>query len=239
VNLIGNPNQLVQFRAFRITETVPRYRKQSVDLPAEEYIRPGWYGDVWHPALIGQAYQQFFGTGAITDQQQVLTQDGSSIGVTLEAAKTALAQAQQAVDADDPKSWAAGLMALDQNCSIQDAVSFIVESYSLVKQQALDVDEYIRNYTWRPIATLVDLFGTSDLTLSPDGSKVIMGIEGFHSRAFGPYNDLFGLVTVDIENILGIKRGSTVAQRGDVRGQKQAAVQRYVSSLQFARAILG
>jgi hypothetical protein len=239
VNYIGNPAQLVMFKAFRITETVARYRTQTVDLPAEEYIRPGWYGDVWHPALIGQAYQQFFATGAITDQQQAVTQGGASIGVPLAAAQAALAQAAQAVDADDPKSWAAGLMALDQNCSIQDAVSFIVESYSLVKQQQLDVDEYIRNYTWRPIATMVDMFGTSDLTLDSTGTNVIQGIEGFHSRAFGPYNNLFGLVTPNIQNVLGITRGSTVAQTADVRGQKQQAVQTYVSALQFARAILG
>jgi hypothetical protein len=86
---------------------------------------------------------------------------------------------------------------------------------------------------------MVDMFGTSDLTLDQDGHSVIRGIEGFHSRAFGPYDDLFGLVTPDIENILGMKRGSTAAQRGDVRKRRQEAVQNMVGVLEYARAVLG
>jgi hypothetical protein len=240
VSLIGNPTALVTFRAYRITESIPRYRKETVDLPAEEYIRPGWYGDIWAPAKIGQAYQQFFQTSAITDQRQVTLSNFGSVGVQGDQAQQALSTQQQAVDADDPNANAPGLLALDSNSTIQDAVAFIVETYSLIKQQpGLDVDEYIRSYNWRPIASLVDLFGSSDLVLDQTGQHVVQGIEGFHSRAFGPYSDLFGLVTPDIENILGIKRGSTTAQKGDTRGRKQKAVADYVAALQFARAILG
>jgi hypothetical protein len=68
---------------------------------------------------------------------------------------------------------------------------------------------------------------------------VVQGVEGFHSRAFGPYEDLFGLVTPDIDSLLGIKRGSTVEQRGDTRKRKQDAVLAYVQALQGARAVVG
>lgn len=239
VTLLGNPTTVVQFRAFRVTESVPRYTKQKVDLPAEEYIRPGWYGDIWHPSLIGKAYQEFFFTGSITDQQQVSGTNGGSVGVSYDTAEQALQKVQQAVDADDPRGLEAGLLALDNGSSIQDAVEFLVQTYSYIRANGFDVDEFIRNYTWRPIASMYDMFGSSDLALDADGINVVKGIEGFHSRAFGPYNDLFGLVNPDITNITGIQRGSTAAQRGDTRERKQRAVLQFVAQLQTARAVLG
>lgn len=239
VALVGDKNVVVTFRAFRVEEEVPRYRKEVVDLPAEEYIRPGWYGDCWHPSAVGKVYQQFFQTGAITDFQQVSDPNGASVGVPSQEAEDALAAAANGVDFDDPRTNAPALLSLDKDSSIQAAVGFIVQVYSYVKLGGLDVDEFIRSYVWRPVASMVDMFGSSDLQISPDGHQVVQGIEGFHSRAFGPYADLFGLVTPDIEGVTGIKRGSTVAQKADVRGRKQNAVREYVSQLQFARAILG
>lgn len=236
---IGDPNTVVEFRAFNVKESVPRYRKETVDLPAEEYIRPGWYGDIWHPSQIGQAYQSFFGTGSITDEQQVDAGGLLYFGATTEAAHVALQEAQKAIDADDPAAHGPGLLAVDTDSSVQSAVAFLVQTYSFVKVQGLDTDDFIRNYTWRPIATMVDLFGTTDLALDENGHAVVQGIEGFHSRAFGPYDDLFGLTTPDIENVVGIKRGSTAAMKADIRWRRQRAVQEYVSQLQFARAILG
>lgn len=236
---IANPAQVVTFRAFKVTESVPRYSRETATLPMEEYIRPGWYGDIWHPSLIGQAYQQFFQTGAITDQQQVDAPNGASVGVPYAQARAALQQAAKATSADDPAAAAPGLLALDTDTSVEAAVAFIVQTYSYVKQQGLDVDDFIRAYTWRPIASMVDMFGTSNLALDASGVNVVSGIEGFHSRAFGPYNNLFGLTTPDITSILGIQRSTTAAQRGDKRLEKQQAVQEYVAALSFARAILG
>ena len=239
VSLVGNENQLVTFRAFEVMEEVPRYRQEKVDLPAEEYIRPGWYGDCWHPALIGKVYEQFFQTGAITDEQQVTGLDGASVGVPTQKAIDALAEAAQGVTYDDPRTATAALLALDRDAGIQQAVGFLVQTYSYVKQGGADVEEFLRSYTWRPIASMVDMFGTSDLELSKDGLAVLQGIEGFHSRAFGPYEDLFGLVTSDIETVLGLGRASRAAKNGDTRKRKQDAVKEYVTALQFARAVLG
>jgi len=239
VKLVGNRDTIVTFRAFRLEETVPRYRKEVVDLPAEEYIRPGWYGDCWHPSVIGKVYEQFFQIGSITDFQQVGDPGGASTGTPLQEAEDVLAEAANGVSFDDPRTVAPALLTLDNNSSIQAAVGFIVQTYSYVRIANLDVDEFIRAYGWRPIASMVDMFGSSDLQLSADGHSVIQGIEGFHSRAFGPYADLFGLVTPDLDSIIGIKRGSTAAQKADVRKRRQDAVKEYMASLQFARAILG
>lgn len=239
IDLVGNPDQLVLFKAYRVQEMVPRYREEKVDLPAEEYIRPGWYGDIWHPSNIGKAYEHFFQTGSITDPQQIADPSGASTGVIEQDAEDALATAASGVNSEDPRTNAPAIYTLEAGSSIEQAVAFLVSTYSYIKNGGLDVEEFIRAYNWRPIASMLDMFGTSDLTLSEDGTEVVAGIEGFHSRAFGPFNDLFGLVTPEIENIVGIKRNSTVAQKGDVRKRRQDAVKELVSELLFSRAILG
>lgn len=239
VKLVGNPNQVVAFKAYRISEEVPRYRKEVVDIPAEELIRPGWYGDCWHPSKVGEVYQSFFGTGAITDPQQVADPAGASVGVMSQDATDALLEAANGIDYEDPRTTAPAILTLDKGSSIQSSVAFLVQVYSYIRQGGIDVDEFIRAYTWRPIATMVDMFGTSDLAYSKDGATILKGIEGFHSRAFGPYENLFGLVASDIESVLGVKRGSTVAHKFDTRKRKQDAVLAYVQAISFGRAILG
>lgn len=238
VSFFKSPTKLITFKAYKVTEEVPRYRRTIVDLPPEEYIRPGWYGDCWHPAIVGQVYEQFFGIGAITDVQQVTDSSGASIGTENETAGQILADAAKATNQGDYLQATAALLALDQNSSIQAAVSFLVQTYSTIKDAGFDPEQFIRSYTWRPVVTLPDLFGSSDLEFAADGT-VAVGQEGFHSRAFGDFQDLFGLVSPTITNILGIDKGSVVAQRGDTRKRKQAAVLTYVGVLKLSRGILG
>jgi hypothetical protein len=230
---------LVQFHAYSVTETVTSYSATATDLPFESYVRPGWYGSVWESANIGNAYRQFFGTGAITDQSQINA--GSSNATNPNAGGLqATQQASTAVDADDPAGQAPGILQLQTGASVEAACAFLVMLYSTVRQSNADVDAFVSAYTNRSIASLVDMFGTSDLALSTDGTAVIAGIEGFHSRSFGPYANLFGLVTTpSIANIVGIQRGSAAAQRADTRGRKQQAVIAYTQQLSFARAALG
>jgi hypothetical protein len=237
--ITGDPDRGVTFRAYRVVEEVPRYRKEDVLLPAEEYIRPGWYGDCWSPLKIGDVYNAFFGIGSVTTAHTFVGPGGSALGQSLEAESDASAERAQAESADDPRAGLIGALQLEEGSSIQEAVEFLQLSYSFIRQNGIDVREFIRAYTWRPIATMVDMFGTSDLQFSSNGESVEQGVEGFHSRAFGPYNDLFGLTGPDIEDILGIKRGSVQAQRADTRLRKLQAVQQFVSVLRFSRAILG
>ena len=238
-SIIGDPNIKVVFKAYKVTEEIPKYRAQVVDLPAEAYITPGWYGDVWSPSKVGQAYGQFFGTGSINDPQQVADPGGSSTGAINQEAEDALATRLKSDGSYDAREDAPAILALDSDTSIQQAVEFLVSVYSYIKASEMDAEEFIRAYTWRPIASMVDMLGTSDLKFSDDGSSVISGFEGFHSKAFGPYDDLFGLVTPEIDSILNIARGSVVAQRGDTRGRKFHAVQQLVAAMLFSRAILG
>jgi len=237
-----NPDRVIQFRAYRIDELVPQYRQTKVDLPAEEYIRPGWYGDVWHPANIGKAYQAFFRTGSITDTISVTDpRAGGGVDTSAPAAvQDAVADQVAATNGEDVRNYGGALLQLDAGSSIQQAVEFLVILYSYIRQSAgVDVDEFIRAYGWRPVATMLDMFGTSDLEMDETGTKVLNGIEGFHSRAFGPYDNLFGLVTPEIESIVGIKRGSTAAMKGDIRKRRHDAVMELANMIAFSKASLG
>jgi hypothetical protein len=236
---VGDPNKDVTFRAYRVKEMVPRYRQEKILMPAEELIRPGWYGDCWHPAQIGKVYEQFFRTGAITDPQQVSDSSGAGTYIGQEGMDDALSQAAAGRDPEDPRRYAPAIMSLEQEATIQQAVSFLLQTYSYIRMNDLSADDFIRSYTWRPIASIVDMFGSSDLEFDARGEKVIKGIEGFHSRAFGPYSDLFNLVTDEVEKVLGVSRGSRLAKKVDTRRAKFDAVQDYVQLLMASRAILG
>ena len=196
---VGDPAKTVTFQGYEITERVPRYRQQYVKMPPEEYIRPGWYADVWHPKKIGEIYNYYFGIGSIVDQTNVNQPDGSSKAYVEIDALERLGEAGNSTSGDDPRGDISALLTLEAGASIEQATDFLVLTYSYIKQSGLDVDEFIRSYTWRPIATMLDMFGTSDLQFTSDGTKVVKGVEGFHSRAFGNYADLFGLVPPDIE----------------------------------------
>lgn len=250
VALVGSPYQKVLFRAYRVTEDVPRYRKEVVDLPAEEYIRPGWYGDAWNTQNVGKVYDAFFGVGSITDPTQIADPQGASTGSPLGEADDGLLRGfglQQSGFEDDPattafdadRKFAPAVLTLQSKASIAQAVEFLVQTYSYIKQGGLDPDAFIGAYTWRPIASLSDMFGSSDLEFSSDGLQVLRGIEGFHSRAFGPYENLFGLVTPEVELVLDTKVANKAAQRNDVRKRRYDLVVAYLTAIQFSRALLG
>ena len=239
IELAGDSEIFITMSAYEITETKARYYDSSIYLPPEEYIRPGWYGDCWHPAKISEPYHDFFGIGAITEITQVENKGhgGTEHPMSTSNAKEALA----AVENDVIHSTRDELIRLSmaKGASIQDAVAFLVLTYSVLKHSGLDAEQFIRSYTWRPIASMLDMFGSRDLELDASGKEVVHGIEGFHSRAFGPYEDLFGLVTPDIESIVGIRRNSLQSQKGDTRKRKRQAVLDYVSVIKLSRGILG
>lgn len=237
--ITGDPDRLVKFRAYRVTEEVPRYRQEDVFIPIEEYIRPGWYGDLWTTSKIGQVYNDFLGIGSITDAQTIVGPAGEAKNQVSEQQQQALEEQAMAEDSEDPRKDAPGALALDEGATVQAAVEFLWLTYSYIKQQELDVEEFIRAYTWRPVATMLDMFGTFDLEFTSNGERVLNGTEGFHSKAFGPYDNLFGLVGPQVEDILGIKKGDQAAQKADTRKEKLRRVQEYVAALRFSRAILG
>lgn len=140
--------------------------------------------------------------------------------------------------------------------AIDEAVEEIVRAYSQVKTRNFDVHQFIRSYTWRPIASMVDLFGTSNLEIN-DSGEVVRGREGFHSRAFGDYDDLRQLVSSSDgsrpQTILGLStrdpdetgddtdtsRDANIAARMDTRKEKRLPVLKYLFQLGASCGVLG
>lgn len=137
---------------------------------------------------------------------------------------------------------------------IAEATEEIVRAYSLVKTRNFDVHQFLRAYTWRPIASMVDLFGTANLEISDTG-EVLRGREGFHSRAFGDYDDLRQLVLNDgsrPQTILGLTtrdpdetgdseradRDARIAARMDTRKEKRIAILKYLFALGSSCGVL-
>ena len=105
---------------------------------------------------------------------------------------------------------------------------------------------------------MVDIFGTANLEIDDDG-EVVQGVEGFHSRAFGDFDDLrqltrtvqgqrvatiLGMTTTDEDEADGAAanqafRDTERARRLDTRKEKRVAVYRYLQALLATRGILG
>jgi hypothetical protein len=133
----------------------------------------------------------------------------------------------------------------DTDRTIEASVDYLVRVYSLIKSLGLDVNAFINNYTWRPVATLTEILGTNDLILTKTDEgdyKATRGKEGFHSRAYSSKSDLFGLVNPEVQSILGLSnetmKDRAAAERMDVRGRRYEAVRNYLDKLS-SRGMLG
>lgn len=274
---------LITFRAYRITEELGVYRRQIIDLPAEDLTFPPWYGEHYRSQNIGALYGYFFGTGSIVDPTLILDPTGRSAGMTQEEvdgilsttastggetrpyvttpeSEPELLDTQLTETVGAPGNREDTTRVGEIGGSIEEAVTSLVDSYSAIKRNRFDVDDFLRSYTWRRVASMVDIFGTSNLEIGDTG-EVVRGVEGFHSRAFGDFDDLRQLVReVDGERrpatILGLttmdeddatdpasqQRAARDGQRSarmDTRKEKRLAVLRYVHATLATRGILG
>lgn len=133
------------------------------------------------------------------------------------------------------------------------AIDELVKAYSATRLQNFDTPQFVQNYTWRPIASMVDLFGTANLQIN-DAGLVTSGREGFHSRAFGDHDDLRQLVGPGDgqrpQKILGLETApkevasdtesadTKIAARLDTRKEKRLAVYKYLFAIAASRGIL-
>ena len=139
--------------------------------------------------------------------------------------------------------------------SLAVAVDELVRVYSQVKHKHYDVEQFIRAYTWRPVASMIDLFGTANLEID-DRGKVTRGVEGFHSRAFGDYDDLRTLIAAgeggqpptvlglhiynpnDLDNADAQPDGDTpISASLDTRREKRLQVLRYLHAIVYTRGV--
>lgn len=157
---------------------------------------------------------------------------------------------------NDEKISIATILTMEKERTIENCIDYLVRVYSLVEQNGLDVGSFIRNFTWRPVADMVEILGSSNFTIKAKeaagpvqpgedpptikGEYAIYGAEGFHSRAFSDESDLFGLVNPNVKKILGLtKEKQAAAERLDVRGRRRSVIREYVEELTNSRGLLG
>lgn len=262
---------------------------EDVDIPLEDFVRPPWMADVWANNKIGAVYQQFFGTGATTDP--IVIDTGYTTAMDTADADAERADAD-APETDAPSARADGSMAAGVNFSedtsefestehrterieqteemaitVERSIDLLLRAYSAIKHQpGMDVQEFIRAYTWRPVATMTEMLGGRDLTINSQTGET-SGQEGFHSRAFGSGENgrnLRNMLPPDTEGqpvrrILGISTESTRLEGGreaelsdeerqrandalvrlDTRADKSDRVLDYVSDLWASKGQLG
>jgi len=266
----------VTFHAYRIKEQLGAYRRATVDLAAEDLTFPPWYGEHYRSQNIGALYSYFFGTGSIVDPTTILDPRGNSTRARPEneddaPTKMTLPESPESPEVTGGQNEITGpagtpeevanpnaLSEVTPRGTLEEAVSALVDAYSLVRQNKFDVNDFLKSYTWRPIASMVDMFGTANLEIDDDG-EVVRGTEGFHSRAFGDFDDLrqltrtvdgdrvatiLGMTTVDADEADGAgadraQRDTARAARMDTRKEKRLHVFKYLQAVLATRGILG
>lgn len=146
--------------------------------------------------------------------------------------------------AEDSKLSANTAFLLAEDRTIEACIDYLIRVYSVVRASNMDVGSFIRNYTWRPIATLEQILGSPDLVIvntDDGGAMPKRGTEGFHSRSFGDVASLFGLVNPDVKNILGLtaEKDHAVAEKLDVRKRRRDVIVEYSKELTDSRGLLG
>jgi hypothetical protein len=221
----------------------------SGSLPIEEVLRPSWFSTAYANQNIGsKIYNPFFGCGAVVDGLSVSgttppSSDGSSDSEPVDASvsKEDLNKKLQAEEKSKVDN------------SLEKALNLLGYEYGLVKQQEMDVDAFIRDYTDRPIATLQDIFGDSDLKfkvkdaavggdakpidVTRNGTTVTPRV-GFHSGATHPdlvaKGKLVGLTTdlqLSFPRVNGVGAKEPLVQDYDVRPAKKLRVVKYIADL--------
>jgi hypothetical protein len=250
------------------------------DLAFEDQVRPGWMQEnIWANANISdKVYKPLLGTVAITDdtslgaqQQSDLTQSQKTdseqaVAVTAipglstnEAQGSGYAEGSQVPGGSGRYIVAVG--------SVEETIDGLSVLYGLMKSKGSDIHDFIRQFTYRPTANIVDMLGSDDLAFTPTGDVVdpTNMTEGFHSRAFGDYNtdvkraeragdqDIPGLNSLGnlmrgVPNPGALVRPNILDRLGpptrldpmlDPRGRAGARVDAYVKELRVSRGMMG
>lgn len=239
----------------------------------EDVMMPGWYDTVWHKPNIGaKVYQPLLGVRAITDGEEQSSEDINNLlnrwavdGTETNAAgESSAVTAENRVASFETVTGSTGTAIEVVTGSIEAAVDSLGIIYGMLKSEpGGDVHSFIERYTHRPIASMKDVMGSSNLEFNDKGEVTDPQtmFEGFHSRGFGDYNvgvdvvngvegknamkALFpGLAAADIPVF---KRAAVIDESVrdgiksylDPRGRARARVFAYRAELQVSRGLLG
>lgn len=174
----------------------------------EDAVRPGWFApEVWtNDAITKKVYEPLLGTVAITDDKSIgAKQQEEMMRNWADSQKKSINMSAVTIEAEtetDPGGTAQGegtasVQSVDNKFfysvvegSVEETIDGLSLVYGMIKEKGGDVHEFIREYTSRPIANIVDILGSQNLEFNAIGEVADPDnmIEGFHSRAYGDYN---------------------------------------------------
>jgi hypothetical protein len=245
-----------------------KYESYKVQLPPEQALMPAWFADIYQNENIGpDFYQECLGIGSIMDAYELAFAPNSPVKLDFGGARSLVEQAisdpgnSLPLNRDltaDPRE------AVVEVEDIEHAVNIITMLYSAAKEEGVDVDQFIRDFTWRPVANMVEIFGRNGLgKIEPSIAGLAgaatdiaqsasrygtpetpafdpAGNRGFHEYAFSSVGDMFGLVPADPTAIVSgnsLSPDLEIDRRVDPRPERHRAVMRYFQRLLLYRGI--
>lgn len=253
-------------------------RFERSGLSFEDAVRPSWFSeDVWKNDKVTKAvYEPLLGSMAITDDVSLGQDQQDKLLKRWKVDQTKRIEfSERTVGAGAGGEGTAAVDTTPDNLfvytvvpgSIEETVDGLSLVYGMIKERSGNIHEFIREFTRRPIANMVDILGTQNLEFDNNGkvSDPSTMIEGFHSRAFGDYNTdvqlpekegssttagakaLHALMdgvadpaNLQRSGLIGRDEGkSGIRPELDPRGRARGRVRAYVEELQLSRGLLG
>jgi hypothetical protein len=216
-------------------------------LPIEEIIRPPWFSPAYANHNIGnQIYDLFFGCGSVVDD---LIVEGISDTPQQIQSNPDYLDFDTSQTPDQVIQQLSSQAQAANSISIEKAITVLSYVYGQVKQKGRDVDEFIRSYIDRPIATMDQILGSDDLSFDYDSDGVVTsitaGIWGFHTGAIdgvlSKVGNYAGLVTdpeLQVTRLNNEGSKTALSPRYDIREANKDRVLAYIEAL-TSRAFRG
>lgn len=214
---------------------------------SEMVLKPNWLSMSYDASRISEdIYQKFFGCDAITED---LIAEGLQFRISSTEKDGVDLVVDPQTSLNDVISELNDAVATKNQITVEKAINYAAYAYGLVKRDnSLRVDEHIRTYNYRPIATLEQVLGTSDLSIetNADGTiSKIRGSVGFHTMAVHPdvvtnktkFCGLMQNPAAQFSNVNSTYRRAPLQEQVDVRKDKRQRALHYALSLQESVAI--
>jgi hypothetical protein len=222
--------------------------------PIELILRPrSWFSPKYSNELVGQEiYQPFFGCNSIIDEFKATVGDTSS---SPDAPAAVEEDGKYKLDSSTTTVESAELNYADKmKHSVERSANALAYLYGKVKELRGDVEDFIQQYTYRPIATKEEILGSDDLEFDvfTNGSVEAKTVQapggvgppyvptvGFHSTAVHQQIveskvPLAGLVkdyATKLTRINSTGQPTEIQAKYDVRQDKRGRVMDYYTSL--------
>lgn len=249
-NVVKNENTYYLWKSIAIYEEVKTTKKLSKLLPVEEALRPPWFSPLYSNWFIGsEIYEPFFGIGSVVDQALFVSPSGEATFGTGREEQREILDKLYAAGSDRQKILQiledAEARSISEVPDIESSLDVLAYIYGEVVRLGLDVHRFINDYTKRPIASMEDILGSSDLRYEPDGDKLklVEGTAGFHSTAIAPFGELKGLIDNPDLLLSRLKRASgkkaPVNRSLDPRPGRREKVEAYLREIGASGGSLG